>query len=285
DRVAVLVKKEKNILTIAEDIEKKIEEDIRFMPEIVLAFKSVAAKEHFWLDVIDPFINRILIKNFEWNKLNFDINGIKNIANFFSHIIDFRSRFTATHSAGVTASARTLAKLCGMSEEECHLMEIAGFLHDIGKLSIPNEILEKPGQLTKEEFNIIKTHSYFTYRILENIPSFNKINEWSAYHHERLDGRGYPFRLNNKDLSLGSRILAVADIFTAIKEDRPYRKGMSKFEIIEVLDTMALNSAVDGDIVEVLKNNYVKISEFCIISQDKALQDYKNFENKVKNHS
>jgi len=96
-------------------------------------------------------------------------------------------------------------------------MEIAGYFHDLGKLRVPKEILEKPGKLSTEEFNIIKSHTYHTYRILSHIPNFETINWWASFHHERLNGSGYPFRINAFNFPLGSRIMAIADVFTLLQ--------------------------------------------------------------------
>jgi len=110
-------------------------------------------------------------------------------------------------------------------------MEVAGNLHDLGKMVIPNSILNKPDKLNKEETAIMRQHTYFTYTVLNSIGGISQIAEWAAFHHERLDGSGYPFHLGADKLGIGSRIMAVADVFTAISEDRPYRKGMSQQEL------------------------------------------------------
>ena len=95
-------------------------------------------------------------------------------------------------------------------------LKIAGYLHDLGKLAVPKEILEKPGKLTATEFNIVKTHAYYGYRTLETVRGLEKINNCGTLHHECLDGSGYPFHLNGDNLSIGSRIMAIADIFYRI---------------------------------------------------------------------
>ena len=100
--------------------------------------------------------------------------------------------------AGVAAAARKLAELSGMNETDCKKMAIAGYLHDVGKLRVPNSILEKPGKLTDEEFNIIKEHTYYTRWILKDVDGFEKIANWAAFHHEKLNGKGYPFHLTGE---------------------------------------------------------------------------------------
>jgi HD-GYP domain-containing protein (c-di-GMP phosphodiesterase class II) len=195
----------------------------------------------------------------------------------FSQIIDFRSSFTATHSKGVTVTSTALARLSNFSDTECKMMEVAGYLHDLGKLSVPAEILEKPAGLTIDEFDIIRGHTYFTYKILSNVANLDIINSWASFHHECLDGKGYPFHLKEDGLSLGSRIMAVSDIFTAITEDRPYRKGMNKTESLKVVETMAKNNKIDTDIVSVLKLNYDEINSARIVAQKESSVEYKEF--------
>jgi HD-GYP domain-containing protein (c-di-GMP phosphodiesterase class II) len=138
-------------------------------------------------------------------------------------------------------------------------MRAAGYLHDLGKLTIPSYILDKPDRLTPDEMLCMKQHTYHTFRILDTIGGFPQVAEWAAFHHERLDGKGYPFHHGAKDLTLGSRIMAVADVFTAIAEDRPYRKGMSKANALGVMEKLVDDGGLDGDVVNKLKSGYEDI--------------------------
>jgi HD-GYP domain-containing protein (c-di-GMP phosphodiesterase class II) len=165
------------------------------------------------------------------------------------------------HSAGVAASATKLAELVGMGEDECKMMTIAGYLHDVGKLRVPNSILDKPGRLTEEEFNIIKEHPYYTRWILMSVNGFEKIADWAGFHHEKLNGKGYPFHLGAEDLDTGSRIMAVADIFSAITEVRPYRDGMDHDAAMKVMWSNVENGTLDGDLVKLLEDNYLVVDE------------------------
>jgi HD-GYP domain-containing protein (c-di-GMP phosphodiesterase class II) len=174
-------------------------------------------------------------------------------------MIDFRSRFTSTHSSGVAASATILAKLFGLTEMEIGLMEIAGNLHDIGKMAIPNQILEKPGKLTREEFAVIRQHTYLTYTILNSIGGIQQIVEWAAFHHEKLDGSGYPFHVDAQKIGIGSRIMAVADIFTALAENRPYREAMDTDGVMGIIRKLSENRQLDSRVVGVLADNYETI--------------------------
>ena len=163
------------------------------------------------------------------------------------------------HSAGVAASAKKLAELAGMSEEECLMMEIAGNLHDIGKLRVPRAILEKPGKLDEEEFNVVKEHTYYTRLILMDVEGFGKIADWAGFHHEKLNGRVYPFHFDAPMLDQGARIMAVADIFSAITEERPYRKGMDKENALKVLHENVESGGISGELVELLEAHYEEV--------------------------
>ncbi len=228
-------------------------------PEVVDLFLEMAKRASYWLDVTSPRLYSILLNHGPLEQIEIGIEDIVQLAVFFSKIIDFKSRFTATHSTGVATCATLLAHLFGLSETEILLMKIAGSLHDLGKLVVPNAILEKPGRLTSKEFNLIKQHTYYTYMLLISIEGFEQIAEWAAFHHEKLDGSGYPFGLTGERLNLGARIMAVADIFTALIEKRPYRAEMSEKEVREILSSQASKGLLDGRIVKILFENYLDI--------------------------
>lgn len=229
-----------------------------FCPEVVDAFLSISEKESMWMDLA-------LNPNYMLSHLGpiqtVPLDRLVIFTSLISRVIDFRSPFTAMHSAGVAATAKALAGLAGMTEEECMMMEVAGNLHDIGKLRVPNSILEKPGKLTEEEFNVMKEHTYYTKMILQNVTGFEKIANWAAFHHEKLNGRGYPFHLVSEELDEGSRIMTVADIFSAITEVRPYRAGMSKEKAREVLIGNAERGEICKWAVELLIDHYDEVYE------------------------
>ncbi len=143
-----------------------------------------------------------------------------------------------------------------MSEDECKMMMIAGYLHDIGKLKVPKTLLDKNDKLTDSEFNIVKEYAYYTNLLLKDIAGFEQIGRWASLHHEKLNGYGYPFRLSADDIPMGARIIAIADIFSAVAEIRAYRPGMSKEEVIVTLKEYVESGAMSGYLVDLLINNY-----------------------------
>ncbi len=162
-------------------------------------------------------------------------SSIDQICEGFAEVVDAKSPFTYRHSIGVKDAAIAIGSAMGLSPARLTILRRAALLHDIGKLSVSNTILDKPGKLDADEFNIIKKHSSLSRSILERMPSFREIALIAGEHHEKLDGSGYPFGLDATQLSLESRLLAVADVYGALSEDRPYREELDPLEIARIL--------------------------------------------------
>ncbi len=282
DRVEVLINKKREVLgqvkMVCELI--KAQSGKMFNPDLADAFLRLAAKECFWFETVSPSIDNILQNRCRTQTVELNQQDLLNFAKVLSRVVDFRSAFTSTHSSGVAAVAVGLAELVGMSNRECQMMKIAGYVHDLGKLAVPTHILEKPGRLDAQEIDIMRSHAYFTHSILEEVEDLEIIRTWAAFHHERLDGRGYPFHVKGADISLGSRILAVADVFTALTEDRPYRRGMGKEKVEDVISSMA-GEALDPQLVTLIMANYDQINELRATTQSTREDEYSAYVNKV----
>ena len=278
DRVCVGLQDDSDVLRLARRIRGRITEysGRLFRPNVVEAFLDVAQSEAFWLDVTSPQLGSLLRRANRLRTVALDAPTLLGLSRVLSRIIDFRSPFTATHSAGVASTAEELARIAGFSRLEREKMAIAGYLHDLGKLAVPGEILDKPGALDPDEVRTIRRHTYHTYRILETVDGFQPIEEWAAFHHERLDGRGYPFRLSAERLGLGSRVMAVADVFTALTEDRPYRKAMPLPRAMGILESMT-GSALDPTVVAGLRDNQVEIDGRRAEAQRRAGESFRRF--------
>jgi len=280
DRVSILLDERKEILEQIPGIMEKIEKHRPILyPESLAALHRLRELEYFWIEACSFPINYTLPERMRFTKKIIDLKTLRKFAKVVAHIIDYRSRFTSTHSSGVAAVALELTIISGFSERECKMMEIAGFFHDLGKLAVANEILEKNGALTYEEVNEMRKHTYFTYVALNKIKGLEHISTWAAYHHEKLNGNGYPFHIKGADFSKLARIMAVADIFTAITEDRPYRLGMNSEEALKILTGMVENGGIDGGIVEIVKANFSRINDVRIKAQQDALEEYVSFRN------
>ncbi|MGD0233619.1 MAG: HD domain-containing phosphohydrolase [Syntrophorhabdales bacterium] len=262
DRIAVLVNSRREVLSQAKGIHRRIEEQSgrMFVPQFVDAFAGLGSREHFWLDLLSPSLGSILSCTTQSHTIELGRSELLGLGDTLRRMIDYRSPYTATHSMGVAVVAEKLARTVHLPEGQCHLMKVAGQIHDLGKLAIPKEILEKPGGLTTKEKQLMHRHPYLTYRTLEAVKGMAELSSWASFHHERLDGNGYPFHLKAEDLSAGSRIMAVADVFTAITEDRPYRKGMQRRETAQTLEKMVKVKALDGDIVSALMFHFDDIN-------------------------
>jgi diguanylate cyclase (GGDEF)-like protein/putative nucleotidyltransferase with HDIG domain len=155
-----------------------------------------------------------------------------------AHAVDGRDAYTGRHSYMVGELAGRIAKRMGLPREEVELARLAGRLHDIGKLAIPEEILRKPGPLSSAERLVLERHPQIGYRMLESL-GIEPVATWVLHHHERWDGRGYPDRLVEEEIPLGSRILFVADAYDAMTSDRVYRRKLSHEDAIAELERCA----------------------------------------------
>ncbi|NLM45535.1 MAG: HD domain-containing protein [Firmicutes bacterium] len=276
DRTVVLIDKNKDVLRQVRGIIETIDSQrkTKFVPELVDALLAVSSKESIWLDLVNSSLCEIIRETMIFDTMDLNFDDTIKLTKIFASIIDFRSPFTAYHSAGVAKTAEKLAELAGFSEEECKMMLVAGYLHDLGKLAVKNEVLEKPGKLDAEEYNIIRSHSYYTYRLLQPIKAFEQLNVWAALHHERLDGTGYPFQLSGDSLSLGARILTVADVFTAITENRPYRKGLDHKTALQILQQQVADHALCPYVVSILAENIAEVNRVREEAQLEAGKEY-----------
>lgn len=284
DRVAVLIDTSKPVLSQVDYIIMKVKtlSGERFIPEHVNILEQLASREAFWLDAVNMKDINNLSRKLDWDVLDVSSAGFLGLVNLFRRIVDFRSPFTSTHSAGVAATASELATLAGFKGQDRWYIHLSGLLHDLGKLAVPAEILEKKSGLTREEVDIMRQHTYYTNQILEPLKILDMVRIWGAYHHERIDGKGYPFHFKEDELPVGSRIVAVADIFTALSEDRPYRNGMGFKESAEIISQLANEKKLDADIVHLLTANMDAINKARVAAQVNAKQEYNEFIRKAR---
>ncbi len=277
DRVCVQVDKSQNVLGQAQRIRESIlsKKGSIFAPKLVDAFLELSVEEYVWLDISYNPLLYILPEIVQFDTVEMDMEQVIDLTSIFSKIIDYRSPFTATHSAGVAAIAERIAELAGFSGDECKMMRVAGNLHDLGKIAVRNAVLEKQDRLNAEEFNEIRSHTFYTFRLLQAINGFETINKWASFHHEKLNGRGYPFHLKDNEIPLGSRVMAVADIFTAITEDRAYRKGMPPEQAARVLRQMTANGSICPYVVSLVLENFDMLNKLRMEVQAQANMDYR----------
>ena len=202
-------------------------------------------------------------------------------ARMLNYAIDFRSESTVVHTITVEEISWQISKMLGLDDYKSTIIKIASMLHDIGKLSIPINILEKKGKLTQEEFEIIKCHTIVGYNILSNM-GIDDIRDIATLHHEKLNGTGYPFYLKGDNISKEARIVAVADVLSALIGKRSYKDEFSKDEVISILSNMASNYEIDKDICNLVIENYDYIEKRVKANTKNTLKLYKNLMNEYK---
>jgi HD-GYP domain-containing protein (c-di-GMP phosphodiesterase class II) len=248
----------------------------RFVPEFVEALLDAAARPEFPRE-IGAHGDGDLREDPALGAASLSESDFRNLARLFWQLVDYRSRFTATHTSGVAAVAGLLAPLAGVAGAAGRRVAIAAGLHDLGKLSVASETLDKERPLSREERAALRDHPLHGWRILGRVRGLEQINTWANYHHERLDGSGYPFHVSGALIPRESRIVAVSDVFTALTEERPYRRGMSPREAIGVLQGMAGGGALDADVVDVLTANREQAAAARRLAQEGASTRYLAF--------
>ena len=176
---------------------------------------------------------------------------INQIIHAFAKSIDIKDQYTKGHSFRVAEYTKIIAARLGYSDKTLENIYHIALLHDIGKVVIPEEILNKPGQLTDNEYETIKRHAQYGYEILKEIDCLPNLALGAGYHHERLDGKGYPQGKSADEIPEIARIIAVADTFDAMHSTRPYRKSMPIENIIAELKRVS-GTQLDAKIVDVL---------------------------------
>lgn len=257
DRVAVRIRQDAFVLSqsqgIVDAIAKARAKD--FAPEVVDAFVAEARRDVFWLETVNAGFPLSGGDGPPAAPLKAGDPALRQLSELFRMVIDFRSSHTATHSRAVAAVAEQLAGLIGFSATARAMIHVAGNLHDLGKLAVPAAILDKPGKLDAAELAIIRSHPYYTGKVLARIAGFDEIAQWAALHHEHHDGTGYPWRVTSEQIPLGARIVALADAFAALAEPRSYRPALPRPEILVAMREMAVGRKLDPFLLQVFEAN------------------------------
>jgi putative nucleotidyltransferase with HDIG domain len=174
--------------------------------------------------------------------------------------LDARDRYTAGHSAAVAIYARDIARRMALSDQEQELVHLCGLVHDVGKIGLPAGLLEKPGALSLDERRQMEQHPEIGERILKNVADYAEIAAVVRHHHERIDGNGYPDRLEGDEIPLLARIIAVADAYNAMTSDRPYRDAMPS-RVARLRLAQAVDSQFDTGVVAAFEAILTSASE------------------------
>lgn len=198
---------------------------------------------------LETLPDSLLMELVPGQELDYTGEEIRRIAALFARIIDYKSPFTGSHSMGIADKAEIMGRYYGYSEEKLTKIYLAGALHDLGKLTVDKDVLEKPGKLTDAEYAHVQNHAYGTYEMLSKIKGLEDVTEWASLHHEKLNGAGYPFGKKEEELSQEDRLMACVDIYQALTEKRPYKDGFSHEKAIGIMQEMADRFFIDKRIV------------------------------------
>lgn len=224
-----------------------------FDPAHAAAFAELAAGPGFWDALAAPDIEQGVV-GLEPQKRSImvDDDYLDDIAAALARVIDAKSPYTSGHSDRVALFADMIAEQLGLSSERRRWLKRAALLHDIGKLGVSNQVLDKPGKLDAEEWQAMRMHSALGEEILSRIGAFAELAQVAGAHHERLDGAGYPRGLRSNQITLETRIVTTADIFDALTADRPYRAAMPVSRAFDIMDE-GIGTSIDGGCLVALK--------------------------------
>ncbi len=228
-----------------------------FNPRLLEAFLAASRTESFWLRMQPQHLSQYMAERELADPHPMVSTGrLRYVAELAAEIVDTKSHYTARHSQGVARFSAHLAERAGFETDVCWQIEIAGLLHDIGKMRVPDSILEKPASLNFSEKAVMLGHSFESYQILHHVKGFEDISRWGAYHHETLIGDGYPFHLTEAELDKPARIIAIADIFQAMTQERPYRPAKDPKTIINSIKHRVSQHRIDPDLVQLVEEDF-----------------------------
>lgn len=224
-----------------------------FDSDLVDTLLGILSKEYFWCDieVINSFPE--LIDDYKPEFGEVSIEKFKCISEIFSQLVDSRNPFTINHSKNLHRIAVRVCDFLEFDYDKRNKFEIAALLHDVGKLAVPNFIENKSGKIRGCEISIMKAHPYFTGIILSRIEGLEETAIWSANHHERLNGSGYPRGLTMDDLTMEDRILAVCNIYETLTTDGLHKNSFTKSAAFTILDNMVINKEICSKALDIIK--------------------------------
>ncbi|NBN76730.1 HD domain-containing protein [Microvirga tunisiensis] len=230
-----------------------------FRPALVQAFETAAGRPGFWEDLARPDLPDLVFAMAPARRdREVDEDYLDEIAEAFSDIVDAKSPYTADHSNRVTLYADLIAEEMGLAPAHRRWLRRAALLHDLGKLGVSNQVLDKPGKLDDLEWAQVRSHPLASEKILARVAAFADIAPVAGAHHERLDGKGYPHGLSGEEVCLEARILTLADVFDALTAERPYRGAMPIARALAIIDADA-GTAFDPACIAALKSGLKRL--------------------------
>lgn len=267
-----------------------IKEEKKYHPKIKKLIQELTDNDEFWLEIAYHKGWEDIKGNLASLKYIKNDNTLLEFSRVISSLIDYRSSYTIGHSKSVSSIAKNLASKLDFDSTLIQELEAAGLLHDIGKIAIPRDTMEKENALSDIEFIKMKAHPYLANRILSSISGFHRISKWVSEHHERLNGQGYPFGINDNELSMGSKLLAACEFFVSLSEKRSYRDEISPNQVKSILLSQVKSGILDERIVHMILKNFLNYQNVIknIYNQEKKnynrqLEIYESYVNKNSN--
>lgn len=258
------------------DIKDYIKENKDYLKEHINLFIEADEKYEFINKLLNGSYTDELYSFFETKALSRE--EVIAYSKMLAYSIDFRSEATVKHTILVEAISYQIGKFYGLDEKALTKIKVAAVLHDIGKIGIPVEILEKPGKLTDDEFEIMKSHAIIGYNILSGL-NIDDIRDIGTLHHEKLDGTGYPFGLKEKEITTEMRIVAIGDIISALLGARSYKEEFNKDKIVNILKNMEQYNKIDSNITNLFIENYDYIIQEATNQSSDLMEKYLNITN------
>lgn len=235
-----------------------------FDPALVAACERAARRPHFWTMLDSPELGMAVVELSPHDERQpIDDDYLDDIAAAFAKVVDAKSPFTSGHSDRVALFTDMIGEALALSDERRRRLKRAALLHDIGKLGVSNQILDKPGRLDEAEWLAIKHHPTLGEVILSRIGAFRELSRIAGAHHERLDGKGYPRGLLAPDIDIDTRIVTTADIFDALTAERPYRPAMPVSKAFEIMKN-DLGTAIDPMCFDALRRAVARLGEVAV---------------------
>lgn len=227
--------------------------EFEFDPALCQLFIRTSGNEAFWMQQDEEALDDYFSSWAHYGEsMAVEYESLLELAFMFANIVDSKSEFTYRHSLGVKAVAALLADTLHLPPSEREAVVLAALLHDLGKLRVEDAVLEKPGPFDAQERLLMHRHCFDTWQLLKRISGFEEIARIAAMHHETLDGQGYPRGVSGAEVPRTARLIAVADVFQALVQNRPYRQPMPLPQAIEVMTQLVARGKLDPELVGLL---------------------------------
>lgn len=250
-----------------------------FSKESIEAFLEADEKYDLQKRLIDGSFINDTEKYLYWAE--FSEEELKKWIRMAAFLIDFRSESTVTHTITMVSASIAIAKQMGLTKQQLDEIYTGAYIHDLGKIAVPLEVLEKPGRLTPDEMEVMKTHILLTGNIIRGHVS-DTVYKIAMRHHEKMDGNGYPYGIKKDEMSTEEKIVAVADIYSALSGKRSYKDSFSKEKIVSIMQQMVENGQIDKDVVMVLIEHYEEVANYVDKECTEILHNYERLKERYK---